>query len=67
MNKQDLEHHSNDNVLSFVAKPQIGDKAIVNEIQSEDNNSLIINGSTGSPSEQSDNISNNLLNTIKLS
>lgn len=67
MNKQDLEHHSNDNVLSFVAKPQIGDKAIVNEIQSEDNNSLIINGSTGSPSEQSDNISNHLLNTIKLS
>ena len=55
--------NSNDNIFTFEADP----KRKENEIQS-DNGSLNINGSSGSPSLQSDmSNNNNLLNTIQLS
>ena len=58
-NDQALQDHSNDNMFIFDADP----KRKENEIQS-DNGSLNINGSSGSPSLQSDiSNNNNVLNT----
>ena len=55
--------NSNDNIFTFEADP----KRKENEIQS-DNGSLNINGSSGTPSLQSDiQNNNNVLNKIKLS